>query len=198
MGKLIVNLNTTLDGVVQAPGRADEDTRGGFEHGGWATPYFDPVMAEEASKGISQQPMLLFGRRTYEDFYAIWPNRTDGNMFTEVLNKAQKVVASRTLKEPLPWMNSTLLKGEAAEALSKLKRELDKDILILGSVNLVQSLLPYSLIDVFSLSVHPLVLGSGTRLFSDGSPFAPLRLTESKTTSTGVVIATYVPGEKLS
>ena len=195
MGKLIVNLNMSLDGVVQAPGRADEDTRGGFKHGGWATPYFDPVMAEEAGKGISQQPVLLFGRRTYEDFYSIWPNRTDGNMFTEVLNKAQKYVASRTLKEPLPWMNSTLLKGDAADALAKLKRELEKDILILGSVNLVQSLLPHNLIDVFALSIHPLVLGSGTRLFSDGSTFAALRLTESKTSGTGVVIANYVPGE---
>ena len=195
MSKLVVNLNMTLDGVVQAPGRADEDTRGGFKHGGWAAPYFDPVMAEEAGKGMAQQPVLLFGRRTYEDFYAVWPNRTDGNMFTDVLNKAQKYVASRTLKEPLPWMNSTLLKGEVVDALAKLKRALDKDILILGSVKLVQSLLPFSLIDVFALSVHPLVLGSGTRLFSDGSPFAPLRLMDSKTTSTGVVIANYVPGK---
>jgi dihydrofolate reductase len=195
MGKLIVTLNMTLDGVVQAPGRADEDPRGGFQHGGWAAPYFDPVMAEEAGKGISQQPVLLFGRRTYEDFYSVWPNRTDGNMFTEVLNKAQKYVASRTLKEPLAWMNSTLLSGDAAGPLAALKRELDKDILILGSVNLVQSLMPHKLIDVFALSIHPLVLGSGTRLFNDPRHFAALHLVDSKTTGTGVVIANYVPGE---
>jgi dihydrofolate reductase len=195
MGKLIVNLNMTLDGVVQAPGRADEDTRGGFTHGGWAAAYFDPIMAEEAGRGISQQPALLFGRRTYEDFYSVWPNRTDGNMFTEVLNMAQKYVASRTLKEPLAWMNSTLLAGDATDSLAKLKRELDKDILILGSVNLVQSLMPHNLIDVYALSIHPLVLGTGTRLFNDASHFAALRLTDSKTTGTGVVIANYVPGE---
>lgn len=195
MGKLIVNLNMTLDGVVQAPSRADEDTRGGFTRGGWAAPYFDPVMAEEAGKGISQQPALLFGRRTYQDFYSVWPNRTDGNMFTEVLNNAQKYVASRTLKEPLPWMNSTLMAGDAAGPVARLKRELDKDILILGSVNLVQSLMQHNLIDVYALSIHPLVLGAGTRLFKEASPYAALRLTDSKTTSTGVVIATFVKGE---
>jgi dihydrofolate reductase len=195
MGRLIVNLNMSLDGVVQAPGRADEDTRGGFKHGGWAAPYFDRVMAEEAGKGISQKPVLLFGRRTYEDFHSVWPNRTDGNMFTEVLNQAHKYVASRALKEPLVWMNSTLLSGDAAEALAALKRELDKDILILGSVNLVQSLIPHKLIDIFALSIHPLVLGSGMRLFNDPRHFAALRLVASKTTGTGVVMANYVPGE---
>jgi dihydrofolate reductase len=195
MGKLIVNLNMTLDGVVQAPGHPDEDRRGGFQHGGWAAPYFDAVMAEEAGKGMAQQPALLFGRGTYEHFYSVWPNRTDGNMFTDVLNNAQKYVASHTLKEPLVWMNSTLLPGDAAGPLAKLKRELDKDIVILGSISLVQSLMSRRLIDVFALSIHPLVLGSGTRLFNDPKHFAALRLVDSKTTSTGVVIANYVPGE---
>jgi len=196
MGKLIVNLNITLDGVIQAPGRADEDTRGSFKYGGWATPYFDPMMAEEAGKGIAQQPALLFGRRTYEDFYKVWPNRTDGNMFTEVLNNAQKYVASHSLKEPLPWMNSTLLHGDAAKPVAALKRDLEKDMLVLGSVNLIQTLMKRGLIDQYSLSIHPLVLGFGMRLFNLASPYAPLKLVDSKTTSTGVVLATYVPAEK--
>lgn len=198
MGKLVVNLNITLDGVIQAPGRADEDTRGSFKYGGWAAPYFDPVMGEEAGKGIAQQPALLFGRRTYEDFYKVWPNRTDGNMFTEVLNKAQKYVASRSLTEPLPWMNSTLLKGDAGEAVVALKRDLKQDILVLGSVNLIQTLIKRGLIDQYSLSIHPLVLGYGMRLFNIASPYAPLKLMDSKTTSTGVILATYVPAEKAS
>ncbi|HEY5984233.1 MAG TPA: dihydrofolate reductase family protein [Anaerolineales bacterium] len=194
MGKLIVNLSVTLDGVTQAPGRPDEDTRNGFKFGGWAGPYFDPVMAQEAGKGMAQQPVLLFGRRTYEDFYKVWPGRTDGNMFTEVLNNAQKYVASRSLKEPLPWMNSTLLKGkDAGEAVAKLKHELGKDILVLGSVNLVRSLMPYHVIDEYALSIHPLLLGTGFRLFNEGSPFSSLRLVDSKTTTTGVVLARYSP-----
>jgi dihydrofolate reductase len=137
---------------------------------------------------------LLFGRRTYEDFYSVWPNRKD-NPFTAVLNNMQKYVASTTLKEPLPWMNSTLLKGDAAEAVAKLKQELDKDLLIFGSGVLVQSLMRRNLIDDYVLLIHPLVLGSGRRLFTDGGAFAALRLVDSKTTTNGVVIATYQPTE---
>jgi dihydrofolate reductase len=194
MSKLIVNLNLTLDGVMQAPGRPDEDTRGGFEHGGWATPYFDPVMGSVAAEGIAREPALLFGRRTYQDFYSVWPNRTD-NPFTEVLNNAQKYVASRTLKEPLPWSSSTLLRGDVPAAVARLKDELDKDLLILGSGELVRSLMPHGLIDEYALSIHPLVLGSGSRLFPEGSPLTALQLVEAKTTTTGVVIATYRPAK---
>jgi len=194
MGKIVVNMSLTLDGVIQAPGRADEDTRGGFKHGGWALPYFDPVMAGAAAEGMAQRPALLLGRHTYEDFYSVWPNRTD-NPFTEVLNNSQKYVASRTLQEPLPWMNSTLLMGDAALAIVELKQQVDKDFAILGSGVLVQSLMQHNLIDVYVLSIHPLVLGSGHRLFPDGSPFTALRLVDSKTTTTGVVIATYEPAE---
>jgi dihydrofolate reductase len=192
MRRVVVNMSLTLDGVMQAPGRPDEDTRGGFEHGGWALPYFDPVMADVAAQGISQQPALLFGRRTYEDFFTVWPNRTD-NPFTEVLNNAQKYVASTTLEEPLPWSNSTLLRGDAAEAVAALKDQPGKDFVVLGSGVLVQSLMRRNLVDEYVLSIHPLVLGSGHRLFRDGSPYATLRLVDSKTTSTGVVIATYQP-----
>jgi dihydrofolate reductase len=197
MSKVVVNMSVTLDGVIQAPGRPDEDTRGGFEHGGWALPYFDPVMGRGAAEGMAKRPSLLLGRRTYEDFYAVWPNRTD-NPFTEVLNNLQKYVASTTLKEPLPWCNSTLLKGDAATAVATLKGQLDKDLVVLGSGELVQSLMRHNLVDEYVLSIHPLVLGSGRRLFPDGSPFAANQLVDTKTTTTGVVIATYRPSEPMA
>ena len=119
MSKLIVNMSVTLDGVMQAPGRPDENTCGGFTHGGWALPYFDPLMFSPPTDG--KVPSMLFGRRTYEDFYTVWPNRTDGNPFTEILNNSQKYVASTTLQEPLPWMNSTLLMGDVPAAVAALK-----------------------------------------------------------------------------
>jgi dihydrofolate reductase len=193
MAKLIVNINLTLDGVMQAPGRPDEDTRGSFKHGGWAAPYFDPVMARVAAAGIATAPELLFGRRTYEDFYSVWPNRSD-NPFTDVLNRARKYVASTTLKEPLPWGNSVLLEGDAIANVVKLKEQ-DKDLLILGSGVLVQALMRANLVDEYQLSIHPLLLGSGRRLFIEGGPFAALKLVDTKTTTTGVVITTYRPVE---
>ena len=195
VSKVVVTNSLTLDGVMQAPGRPDEDSRGGFEHGGWAQPYVDAVMGEEMGKGMAQAPALLFGRRTYEDFASFWPNQPAPNPFTEVLNNAQKFVASTTLGEPLPWMNSTLLKGDAAEAVAGLKEELGKDIAILGSGELVRSLMRRNLVDEYVLLIHPLVLGSGRRLFTDGGSFATFRLIDIKTTTTGVVIATYHPAE---
>jgi dihydrofolate reductase len=194
MRKVIVTNHLTLDGVMQAPGRPDEDLRGGFAHGGWALPYNDAVMASVMAEGMAQGGALLLGRRTYEDFYAVWPNRTD-NPFTEVLNTAQKYVASTTLKEPLPWSNSTLLMGDAAEAVAQLKQQPGKDLGILGSGELVQSLMRHNLIDEYLLLIHPLVLGSGRRLFPDGGAFAALRLLGTTTTTTGVIIATYQPAE---
>ena len=196
MSKVVVTNSLTLDGVMQAPGRPDEDRRGGFEHGGWALPYADAVMGEEMGKGMAQAGPLLFGRRTYEDFYAVWPNRPDPNPFTDVLNNAQKYVASTTLEEPLPWVNSTLLKGDAAGAVARLKEQPGKDIVILGSGELVQSLMRRNLVDEYVLLIHPLVLGSGRRLFTDGGSFAALRLVGTRTTTTGVVIATYRAAEE--
>ena len=187
MSKVIVFTNLTLDGVMQAPARPDEDHRGGFEHGGWATPY---ATMEAAEKSMAYSGALLLGRRTYEDFYTVWPNRTD-NPFTEVLNNTQKYVASTTLSEPLPWSNSTLLKGDAAEAVVRLKEEPGKDLVVLGSGELVQSLMRRNLVDEYVLLIHPLVLGSGRRLFPDGGAFAALRLVDTRTTTTGVVVATY-------
>src|SRR5437868_4908115 len=132
MSKVVVFTNLTLDGVMQAPGRPDEDRRGGFEHGGWATPY--AAMAE-AGESTATTSALLLGRRTYEDFYTVWPNRTD-NPYTAVLNNTQKYVASTTLSEQLPWINSTLPKADAAGAVARLKAALHKDLAIRRSAQL--------------------------------------------------------------
>lgn len=193
MTRVVVFMNLTLDGVMQAPGRPDEDVRGGFAHGGWATTYADPTMGRVAAESMATTGALLFGRRTYEDFYAVWPHRQN-NPFTEVLNNTRKYVASTTLEEPLPWSNSTLLKGDAAKAVAELKAQPGKDIVVLGSGALLQSLMRRNLVDEYVLQIHPLVLGSGSRLFADG-PFATLRLVDTTTTTTGVVVATYQPAE---
>ena len=195
MGKLVVNTNVSLDGVMQAPAGPDEDPRGGFEHGGWASPYFDRVMAEQARRGIDQGGAFLFGRRTYEHFASVWPHQPGDDMFAKVLNGRTKYVASRMLEEPLEWENSTLLHGDAAEAVAELKQQQDKDLVILGSGELVRSLMPHGLIDEYRLLIHPLVLGSGRRLFTHDGTFATLRLVDTTATTTGVVIATYVPGD---
>ena len=186
MTDIQVFMSVSLDGVMQAPGRPDEDTRGGFSRGGWATPYADPVMWE----GMGGAGSLLFGRRTYEDFSSFWPKRTD-NPFTPVLNASPKYVVSTTLEEPLPWENSTLLHGDPVAAVAVLKEKNDQDIMILGSGELVRSLMGSDVIDAYTLLIHPLVLGGGQRLFADGGPPADLELVGSKTTGTGVVIATY-------
>ena len=197
MSKIVVFNSLTLDGVMQAPARPDEDVRGDFPYGGWATPYSDPEMGRAAAESGATAGGLLLGRRTYEDFYQIWPNRTD-NPYTEVLNNSQKYVASSTLKEPLPWMNSTLLKGNVPEAVAALKAQQDKDLVILGSGELIQTLMQHQLIDQYVLLIHPLILGTGRRLFRDGSTVSTLQLVDSKTTPSGVVIATYQPGEPIA
>ena len=186
MADIRVFMSVSLDGVMQAPARPDEDTRGGFSRGGWAARYADPVMWE----GMGRAGSLLLGRRTYEDFYAVWPKRTD-NPFTPVLNASQKYVVSTTLTEPLPWENSTLLQGDAVATVADLKEELDQDLMILGSGELVRSVMGSDLIDSYTLLIHPLVLGTGQRLFAGGGPPAELELVGSTTTGTGVVIATY-------
>jgi dihydrofolate reductase len=191
MSKVVVFTNLTLDGVMQAPGRPDEDRRGGFEHGGWAAPY---VAMAQAGESMATIDALLLGRRTYEDFYAVWPKRKD-NPFSAMLDNMQKYVASRTLEEPLPWINSTLLKGDAAETVARLKQKQGKDLVVMGSGELVQSLMRSNLVDEYVLLIHPLVLGSGRRLFPDGGTFAALRLAGTRTTNNGVVIATYQPDE---
>ena len=193
MRKIVVVVSLSLDGVMQAPGRADEDLRGGFEHGGWALPHRESV-GRAMAEGMSQAGPLLFGRRTYEDFFKVWPKRKN-NPFTDVLDNAQKYVASTTLTEPLPWCNSTLRKSDAADAVARLKERQGKDIVVLGSGELVRSLVRHDLVDEYVLPIHPLVLGSGRRLFPNDGAFAALQLVDAKTTTTGVVIATYRQAE---
>ena len=190
MGKVVVFNHVTLDGVMQAPGRADEDRRGGFKHGGWATARMDAVLGKVAGEGMASGGSLLLGRRTYQNFAAFWPKQKD-NPFTAALNKTRKYVASRTLREPLPWSNSALLKGDAAKAVAKLKKQTRKDLVILGSGELIQSLMADDLIDEFVLMIHPVVLGPGRRLFTARGSGASLKLVDTKTSTTGVVIATY-------
>jgi dihydrofolate reductase len=193
--RIVVINSVTLDGVAQAPGEPDEDRRGGFQHGGWAKPYVDAVwanaMAARMARPVSEGGLVL-GRFTYENFYAVWPKRTDNNPYTERLNQSRKYVVSRTLKEPLPWSNSILLRGDAAETVARLKKEEPgKDLCVLGSLKLVQSLMHAGLVDEYVLMINPLVLGTGSRLFPDGGAFAKLHLVETTTTTKGVIIATY-------
>lgn len=193
MGKVIAIEHLTLDGVMQAPGHPEEDPRDGFRHGGWAT-LQDPVMQEVMGAHMTSSWSLLAGRTTYEQFADYWP-RQEPNPFTEALNRVRKYVASITLTEPLTWQNSTLLRGDAADAVARLKREVAENLVVFGSGVLVRSLLPHGLIDTFILLIHPMTVGSGRRLFPDaGSDLTTYRLTGSTTTGTGVIIATYEPG----
>jgi dihydrofolate reductase len=194
MGKVVAFESVTLDGIMQAPGRPDEDTRGGFRHGGWAASYADPAMGKVAAESMETTGALLLGRRTYQDFYGFWPHQTD-NPFTEVLNKTRKYVASRTLEEPLEWSNSVLLKGDVGEAVAGLRKELEKDVVVLGSGELVRSLVEHNLVDRFMLLIHPLILGEGRRLFPEGLRRRALRLEDSTTTTAGVIVATYTTEE---
>lgn len=194
MSKILAFVNLTLDGVMQAPGRHDEDMRGDFKYGGWAAPYQAMASAGEA---MANAGALLLGRRTYEDFYAVWPKRT-GSPYSTYMDNVQKYVASRTLKNPLPWKNSTLLAGDAAETVAELKKMPGKDLVIMGSGELVQSLMEAKLIDEYVLLIHPLVLGTGRRLFPANGGHTPLKLISSKATDNGVVIASYNSAESLN
>ena len=187
MGRVVVCMNLSLDGVMQGPGRADEDTRDGFTRGGWAAPY-----AAMANVGhvFAQAGALLLGRRTYADLASVWPRQPE-SPFTPWLNATPKYVASRTLAEPLPWVNSILLGGDVASAVAKLKQELARDVLIMGSGELIRTLMQHRLIDEWVLLIHPLVFGSGRRLFADGGPDATLELVSSSAAPNGVLVATY-------
>ena len=196
MGRLTAFTFVTLDGVMQGPASPEEDPRDGFEHGGWQQQYFDDVLGGIAAEGMAEENALLFGRRTYEDFFGYWPTAPQPNPFTDFLNRADKYVVSRTLMEPLPWENSTLLKGDAGEAVAELKAGLQRDIAVMGSGDLIQTLRRHDLIDEYTVLIHPLVLGSGRRLFEHGVPPMPLTLVESKTSTTGVIVARYERSER--
>lgn len=191
MSRVVVINHLTLDGVMQAPGRREEDTRGGFEHGGWAGPSVDEVVNAAMGARMPRSGGLLLGRRSYEDMLGYW--NTQDSPFKDILNSAPKYVASRTLREPLPWPNSTLLSGDVAEAVAQLRQQPGKDLNVMGSRELIQNLMRHGLIDEYLLLIYPLVLGSGRRLFADGGPPASLRLIDSTVSTTGVLIATYQP-----
>jgi dihydrofolate reductase len=190
MSKIIVFTNLTLDGVMQGPAHPDEDRRDGFERGGWAAP-FGAMQSQEAGAGLPGFDALLLGRRTYENFYDFWPKQTD-SPFSEILNNMQKYVASTTLQEPLPWVNSTLIKDVPREVAELKEEQPHKNIVIMGSGELIQSLMQHNLIDRYVLLIHPVVLGSGRRLFA-GDTLANLQLIDAKKTPNGVVVATYEP-----
>ena len=191
MSRVVVINHLTLDGVMQAPGRRDEDTRGGFAHGGWAGPNVDEAVNAAMGARMSRSDGLLLGRRSYEDMLGYW-NAQD-SPFKDALNSAPKYVVSRTLREPLPWPNSTLLSGDVADAVTRLRHQPGNDLDVMGSGALIQTLMRHGLIDEYLLLIHPLVLGTGRRLFADGGPPASLRLVDSTVSTTGVLIATYHP-----
>jgi dihydrofolate reductase len=195
MRKLMVLENLTLDGVMQAPGGRDEDRRGGFEHGGWSGAYNDAVKMQRMGEGMSRGADLVFGRWTYEKFFEVWHGRTD-NPFTPVLDRSRKYVASRTLSDPLPWANSTLLGGDAADAVARLKQEDGPDLLVMGSGVLAESLMRRDLVDEYLLLIHPLLLGAGRRLFDDGTIPGSLSLVTCAPTTTGVIMASYRPASR--
>jgi dihydrofolate reductase len=191
MRKISVTENISLDGVMQAPAMPDEDTRGGFTRGGWGVPYTDQVMIDYMTAGSGGEGCLLLGRRTYQTMAANWPHMPEDNPFTAWINAMPKYVASTTLTSPLEW-NATLLEGDVAAAMAAVKKSAGPDLNVLGSGVLVQTLRATGLIDEYVLSIYPLLLGSGTRLFPDGAE-AELDLVDSTTTTTGVIIARLRP-----
>ena len=191
MARVVAVEHLTLDGVMQGPARPDEDRRDGFAYGGWAAANSDPAMQAAIGAHMKDGWSLLLGRLSYEDLYGFWPKQPEPNPFAAALNNAEKFVASTTLAEPLPWQNSTLLRGDAADAVATLKREHAKALVIFGSGMLVRSLMRRGLVDDFVLMIHPLVLGTGRRLFTDDAPFSTLTLVDSAITAKGVFIGTY-------
>ena len=190
MGKVIVMNGVTLDGVMQGPGRPDEDTRDAFAHGGWAVPYSDEAVVAKMGERMGRDRAFLFGRRTYEDLLPSW--NAKGGPFKDALNNTRKYVASRNAGAGLEWPNSTLLHRDVPAAVAELKQSSSANLVIMGSGVLIGSLIAADLIDEYLLTIVPLVLGSGRRLFAGGT-HAPLRLLESSATSKGVLIAVYEP-----
>jgi dihydrofolate reductase len=191
MRKLIVQTFLTLDGVMQAPGGPGEDDDGGFAHGGWSVNYWDEQMGQVMGEATSRPFAMVLGRRTYDIMAAYWPNAPE-EAGGEVFNDATKYVASRS-RPTLEWSNSVLVEGDAADGLAALKQEDGPELQVHGSANLIQTLLAHNLVDQYRLWVFPLVLGSGKRLFADGTVPSGLRLVDSTVSSTGVMMCSYEP-----
>jgi dihydrofolate reductase len=195
MRKLIVSTFLTLDGVMQAPGGPEEDQSGGFTFGGWSVNYWDERMGEVMGEAMGVPFDLLLGRRTYDLFAAYWPNAPE-EAGGKPLNEATKYVVSRS-HPTLEWGPSVLIEGDAAEGVGELKQGDGPELQVHGSGNLIQTLMRHSLVDEYRLWVFPLVIGSGKRLFADGTIPGGLKLVDSKVSSTGVVIGTYEPAGEI-
>jgi dihydrofolate reductase len=195
MRRLIVSTFLTLDGVMQAPGGPDEDNSGGFAHGGWSVNYWDEQMGQVMGEAMSKPFELVLGRKTYDIFAAYWPHATE-DAGAKPLNDATKYVASRS-QPTLGWSNSVLVEGDAAEGVAALKKQDGPELQVHGSGNLIQTLLRHKLVDEYRLWVFPLVIGSGKRLFSEGTIPSGLKLVDSKVSTTGVVIGTYEPAGEI-
>jgi dihydrofolate reductase len=194
--KIVVSQFLTLDGVMQAPGDRDEDRSGEFDQGGWQPGYFDDVFGEFVMEGFAATGGLLLGRLTYENFARHVPNQPPEDPVAGPMNEWPKYVVSTSLAEPLDWQNSTLIRGDVPSEVAKLKDGASKDIQVMGSGKLVQTLLRHNLVDEFRLMIHPLVLGTGKRLFHDETPLTRFRLVDSRPSGTGVLLLTYTPAEE--
>ena len=193
MRKVVVNEFMSVDGVAQAPGGADEDPSGGFTHGGWHMQYMqDEGAMKWVVASIVEATGFLLGRRTYEIFAAHWPNASEEEqVIAEPLNSKPKHVVSTTLAEPLQWQNSTLLKGDAPAAVASLKEADGGDLHVIGSTELVRTLIEHDLVDEFRLMIDPLMLGGGKRIFHDDGLLRQLRLVDSQVAGTGAILARY-------
>jgi dihydrofolate reductase len=194
MRKLIVNTFVTLDGVMQAPGGPEEDPSGGFTQGGWSVNYWDEMMGQVMDEALAKPFDILLGRKTYEIFAAHWPYSSEPG--ADQLNNAKKYVVSRTL-DKVDWNNSTLVEGDVVQEIRNLKEQDGPELWVHGSSNLIQTLLKHNLVDELRVWVFPVVIGKGKRLFGEGTIPADLKLVDSKTSSTGVILATYTPGGEL-
>jgi len=195
MRKLIVSTFLTLDGVMQAPGGPGEDDSGGFAYGGWSVNYWDEQMGQVMGEAMSRPFDLVLGRKTYDIFAAHWPHATD-EAGAKPLNDATKYVASRG-NPMLEWRNSVLIERDVAEGIAAIKKEDGPELQVHGSGNLIQTLLRHDLVDQYRLWVFPLVIGSGKRLFSEGTIPSGLKLVDSKVSTTGVVMGTYEPAGQI-
>jgi dihydrofolate reductase len=197
MRKLIVSTFLTLDGVMQAPGGPGEDDSGGFAHGGWSVNYWDDQMGQVMGEATSRPFAMVLGRRTFDIMAAYWPHAPEEEG-GKVFNEATKYVASRGRPDLEAWSNSVLIEGDAAEGLTALKAEDGPELQVHGSANLIQTLLRHNLVDQFRLWVFPLVIGTGKRLFAEGTIPSGLTLVDHKVSTTGVVIGTYEPAGEIA
>jgi dihydrofolate reductase len=191
--KIIVVEFLTLDGVMQAPGDPNEDRSGGFDQGGWQRDYFDDTLGATIVSALGETGGFLLGRRTYEIFAAHWPKQPAEDPLAGTFNDLPKWVVSTSLHEPLAWQNSTLIQGDVPAGIAAVRAGEGKDIQVIGSGELVQTLIRHDLVDEYRLMIHPFVMGTGKRLFHDDGTAARLRLVESKPTTTGVIITRYEP-----